>query len=168
VVNPSLVIIISLFLGAVVAMFVLPLAVTAWSIRRTGRRLLTEVTAFLGDDQEVLRVATGRAKRPAWQTATAVGLLVVGLGLGPPAGVVAIVAAIVLWCVWFRPRLIATTPTHVVMLTSTWKHEPLSLIARIDRTQWAPRRSFGTLSQAIGGEVVVIETFGQRAMVPTG
>jgi hypothetical protein len=167
-VNLSLVLIICVLVAAVVAMFVLPLAVTAWSIRRTGRRLLTEATAFLGGGQEVIRVATGHAKRPAWQTATAVGLVVVGLGLGPPPGFVAIVAAIVLWCVWFRPRLIATTATEVVVLTSTWQHEPLAVIARIERTQWVPRRSFGNLSQAIGGEVVVIDTFGQRSMVPTG
>ena len=166
--DPSLVLIISLLLGAVAAVFVVPLAMHAWSVRRFGRRLRTEVAAFLGDGHEVVRVATARAKRPAWQTAVAVGLLVVGLSLGNFAGFVAVVAAIVLWCVWFRPRLIATTTTEVVVLTATWEREPLCVITRIERTQWAPRRSFGTVSQAIGGEVVIIDTFGQRAMVPTG
>lgn len=166
--DTSFVLIISIFVGAVIVMSVVPLALTAWSIRRAGRRLLVEVAAFLGGDgREVVRVATGRAKRQAWQTATAVGLLVVGLGLRSPIGLVAVVAAIVLWCVWFRPRLIVTTTTEVVVLTSTWHHEPLAPIARIERAQWAPRRSLGSLSQAMGGEVVVIDMFGQRGMVPT-
>ena len=110
-VGPTLILIILVGVAALVAAFVVPLAVAAWSVRRTGRMLLVEVAAFLGDGQMVVRVATGRAKRPAWQTATA---------------------------------------------------------ARIERTQWTPRRSFGAVSQAIGVEVVVIDTFGQRSMLPTG
>lgn len=151
-----------------VLMVVLPVLVSRWMIRRDRRRLVREVQVLTGDGGTVLRVAAGRAGFAAWQTAVVAGLLVLSMVTGDPLPGILLVLAVVLWAVWTRPRLIATTDHDVVLIASNWSRQPLRVLARVRRTDWHPRRSLGSVTQAIGGEAVVLDTFGQRDMLPDG
>lgn len=120
----------------------------------------------------VLRVATGRARFPARQTAVVVGIVVLALVLDEfiPSGfgVAIIVVAVVLAAVWYRPRMVATTADDVLVLSATWSQEPRQVLHRIARSDWRPRRTLGTVAQAVGDEMIALDTFGQRDMLPDG
>ncbi len=161
-----------LFLVGVFALVLgVPLLLTAWSIRRRSGQLAGEVGRFLGDGTRVERVATARVRYSTPQFAVIAGLIVFGLAVGGPdwldaVGWVAVVAGVVLAYVWYKRRLIATVPGEVVVLSAERDWIPTGVVARMPIADWNPRRSWGERVQSVGGEVLRVDTFAQRDLLP--
>ncbi|MGL4743439.1 MAG: hypothetical protein ACRCZD_03235 [Phycicoccus sp.] len=159
-----------LFLVLLVLVFVgIPFLLALWGTNRRAAKA-TKVIGQVLPGEQVLGVATGRIRRSRALTVALVALGVVAVVLDGSTGqviggllLIAVIAALVLT---HRHALVATTPDEVVVVTANGNLEPKTVLGRIPAAAWQPTRSLNSRSNAVAGEVVVIDALGQRSHLP--
>ncbi|MGL5818506.1 MAG: hypothetical protein ACRCYR_13140 [Phycicoccus sp.] len=159
-----------LFLVLLMVVFVgVPFLLALWATNRRAAKA-EKVIAQVLPGERVLGVATGHIRRSRALTVTLVALGIVAVILDGPAGevigallLIAVIAALV---VTYRHALVATTPDEVVVVTANGSLEPQAVLGRIPAAAWQPTRSLNSRSNAVAGEVVVIDALGQRSHLP--